>query len=283
MSGTDAINLGISVGLGVLSLGMSGFAIWLSFQFNDRSKKALDTVQELTREIKTSVEVGLSQQQDMSDKMLDSILDQNRYTNKSDGVDVEKKEKLESIVKGRMDKAEERIVNRVEDIFSKFDNEEGVSTDNLDRALKSIRSDIKELRETASDASAGFATTEDLRSILTKYKSTPAHYALLAAILKTNANSVTELDRARSKIFFPRHHDSGVRNLIEDGILVGSMDDFDIREELRGQLEDWVDANWSSIRRLSEYYREEESRRSEEEEPVGVVDEEVEIANNIDF
>ena len=42
MSTIDAVTLGISIGLSILSVGIGVFAIWLSYKFADNSSKALE-------------------------------------------------------------------------------------------------------------------------------------------------------------------------------------------------------------------------------------------------
>lgn len=118
MEAFDSINLAITIGLGVLSLGLSVFAIWLSLRFSDRSDKALDSVKELTNDIRSMMEVSLTHQKDFSSKMLDSILEQNQYGLPKNSDENDKSASIESLVQERLQQSEERITEILEKRFS---------------------------------------------------------------------------------------------------------------------------------------------------------------------
>jgi len=74
MNTSEMGNLILTIILGLLSIGLGIFAIWLSLRFNEKSTEALNAIKDLTNEIRTLSDVNLSQQQNFSSKMLDSIL-----------------------------------------------------------------------------------------------------------------------------------------------------------------------------------------------------------------
>ena len=113
MTTTDIVNLALNIGLGITSLILSIFAIWLSLRFNDSSNAALDSVKELTREIKTNVQIGLSQQNQFSTKMLDSIIEQNRF-GRPELTAPQSKSELENVIRKSLENAEQNITLAVE-------------------------------------------------------------------------------------------------------------------------------------------------------------------------
>ena len=74
----DAVTIS-SIALGIVSIFISGFAIWLSLQFNDRSARALESISHLATEIRSMTDISLAHQKDFSTKMLDSLIEMNVY------------------------------------------------------------------------------------------------------------------------------------------------------------------------------------------------------------
>lgn len=79
MTTTEVITFTIGVALGLFSIALGVFAIWFSSKQAESSSSALDSVKDLARETKFLVDASLAQQKDFSIKMLDSILQQNKF------------------------------------------------------------------------------------------------------------------------------------------------------------------------------------------------------------
>lgn len=67
MSSQDLLNvIGVTatVSLGLLSIGLAAFAIWLSRSFDKRSSAALEAIRDLARETRALVDVAVGQQRE---------------------------------------------------------------------------------------------------------------------------------------------------------------------------------------------------------------------------
>lgn len=246
MTSIDALNIGVSVGLGLLSLGVSGFAVWLSFQFNDRSKEALNTVQELTREIKTSVEVGLSQQQDMSDKMLDSILEDEYGTERSDGnsgVD-----DIMNTVEKKIKEAEERMVSKV-----KSDLEEGgKSQEEESKRLKEVMENLK--KEIEKEFEVKSRVKNEVSKYIDEWSYYPAQLLVTAAVVETEANSISDIEKVADEYNLPGEWRRGLDNLLNSSLMSGSYEEFNLRPGVKKEMEEWFLVNSDIINQIKELY-----------------------------
>ena len=79
MNTSETVTFGIGLAVSLLSVGLGVFAIWLSLRLSKSSTDALDSVRDLARETRILVQMGLDQQKGFSSKMLDSILEQNKF------------------------------------------------------------------------------------------------------------------------------------------------------------------------------------------------------------
>lgn len=246
MTTTDIVNLALNIGLGVVSLILSIFAIWLSLRFNDSSNSALDAIKELAREIKTVVEIGLSQQNQFSTKMLDSIIEQSRF-GRPELTTAQSKSELENVILKSLENAEQNITLSVEKKVREL-IATGISDPHtIEAGINEIRTNIQEFSGLIKDQST---VVEALRS----YREFPAYYVLLSAIIKSGAHSKKELKRVESEYSIPRGWESAIPRLIENGLLQGTANGFRISKENQKILTDWVNANWEVITRLMECY-----------------------------
>ncbi len=144
MNNNEIFNLALNIGLGVVTLILSIFTIWLSLKFNEYSTSALDSVKELNREIKTLVQIQLSQQSNFSNKMLDSIIEQNRFGQPHSNLT---ELSTEATITKSIENAEKNISNsvekRVREIISLGKNDPR----SFEEEINSIRTDIKEFQE----------------------------------------------------------------------------------------------------------------------------------------
>lgn len=275
MNYVDIISLAISIGLGLLSIGLAAFAIWLSLRFNDRSTDALASVKELSNDIRAMMEVSLTHQKDFSSKMLDSILEQSKYGQLKPAPG-ESPHVLEMVIHERLEQAEASIKGTVEDSIRRLVQEQAVDPQQTQEAIDAIKQDISRLSATAREASTEAVLPIAIRDRLERFKDYPAHYVVIAAILQTGATSLADLEAVRDKFHLPESLDEGVEHLINDHILEGELEGFSIAEDNKGALKSWLDLNSRHIARLIDHY----SARSED---IGVGEPERMIARELTF
>ncbi|MDQ6651294.1 MAG: hypothetical protein M3Y84_00965 [Acidobacteriota bacterium] len=278
MTTPDIINLSISIGLGIISLVLSVFAIWLSFKFNQGSTKALDTIRDLAGEVRVLVQANLHQQTDFSTKMLDSIIEQNRFGQIPESDELPRPEVLEDVIKQRMEVAEAKITLAVENTVQRLVKQQSQNPENLRIALESIRSDIQQLTKTASTISSEIQLPPSTQAVLKKLRKFPAHFVVLAGILRSGATSIDDLRKTAVEYSFPAGWEGGVQNLIQEGILRGEQEGFKVSESDQPALAAWMDRNWPAISKLITIYGERDKRL-----PGPPGKDEIEIAKDISF
>ncbi|MBC7876373.1 MAG: hypothetical protein H7Y59_04305 [Anaerolineales bacterium] len=245
MTTTDIVNLALNIGLGVISLILSIFAIWLSLRFNDSSNSALDSVKELTREIKTLVQIGLSQQDHLSNKMLDSIIEQGRFGRPNAETSIST---IEVALNKRLESAEQSITNSVEKKVRELISAGSKDPTSVETGLESIRINIREFSGIVKE---GITVIDSLKTFM-KY---PAHYLLLRAIVKSGAKSETELKKVLGKYRVPNGwNKKGISHLLENGLLTGTETEFEIPKENLQILTAWVESNSKILMQLAEVY-----------------------------
>ncbi|UDL06511.1 hypothetical protein [Marinobacter sp. CA1] len=261
----DTVNLAISVGLGLLSIGLAVFAIWLSFQFSNRSEQALDSVKDLSGEIRTLVEVSLTHQKDFSSKMLDSLIEQNQYGS-PEAVEKSGAQVFEEMINRRLDQAEQTITQNIEEKIQAVG--EAGRLDNQDREaiISSIKNELTEFRTTAREASVKALLPIKLKRKLESFLDFPAHYVVLAAIIKSGANTLEALEKSKEFFHFPEEADSGIENLLEAGLLTGDLENFQCNDSYLPLLKRWVARNNPILRKLSERFELKTSPTVDQEE-----------------
>jgi hypothetical protein len=250
----ETASLVITATLGVLAIGLSIFTMVLSWKFNDRSFQALDAVKSLVTEIRSLMDSTVKQQKDFSSRMLDSILEKGPYGHEHDLPAEEKgKTAVEQVIKSQLEVAEKRIVDSVEEKMRSIIPTDKTDSEAVKTALDSIREDISSLaNRAATTASSSTILPEDLKQKLMKWQEFPAHYLLLAAIIKENARTEKELLPHVKKYAIPQPMNEGFHNLLESGILEGSQTAFEVKPELKTQLAGWLDRNWSILTKIME-------------------------------
>ena len=274
MDNIDIISLAISIGLGLLSIGVAAFAIWLSLRFNDRSTDALDSVKVLSNEIRAMTEVSLTHQKDFSSKMLDSLLEQSQYGRPEPASD-ESPHLLEEMIRKRLEEAEATIAGTIEESIRRLVRAEDVDAQQTQDAIEAIKQEISRLSTTAQEVSTEALLPIAIRDRLERYKDYPAHYVVIVGILRSGATSLSDLERVRNQYHLPDGFDGGVRNLIRDHLLEGDVESFSLFEDSRAALTKWVDRNSPHLARLIDYY----STKT----PGGVKEPELVIARELAF
>ncbi|ORE85952.1 hypothetical protein ATO7_11683 [Oceanococcus atlanticus] len=276
MTTFEIVNFSVSIALGLLSIGLAGFAVWLSLRFDDRSSKALESIRQISSKIQTSSEVSLEHQKEFSSKMLDSLLDKNQYGSVEGGDSpVQSAEKLEKLINARLEVAETTIGDSIAAQVRSLQSENGANSKEIAEAISSIREQVSRLGDAAREASSEAILPIAIGSRLKEFLDFPAHFLLLQAIVETGASSTEELDKLQEKYHLPTGFEDGVENLLKEGLLVGSLEHFRLPSGAQQSLIEWVQRNEPKLRMLQSRYKDKTSI---------VVDEgELEIARNLSF
>lgn len=256
MNNSEAISLGITIGLGILSVGVSIFAVWLSSRYESKSSAALDAIKGLASETRILIDASLSQQKDFSGKMLDSILSKNQYGSPQETAD---DTNVEASIRAALVESEKRIANKVEAQVRALADRTG-DQGNLTTAIASIREDIASLAENAAKkASETLSLPLILRDELVAHRVFPARIVLLSAIARENLHSVKAIDDVADKYGLPAGRSTPIQAWLNSGILEGSPDNFSIKEELRGPLMHWVERNRTILNAMTTAMRQQDS------------------------
>ncbi|WP_373032965.1 hypothetical protein [Sulfurovum sp.] len=251
----DIINLAITIGLGILSLGLGGFSIWLSLRFNDKSNDALDSVKDLSNELKSLMEVSLTHQKDFSSKMLDSILDQNQYGVSLDEIEKDRSlEVIENTLKAKLSETELNLSTMVEEKIKNLSNSSLPNDKTIEKTITDIKNEISNMKKTAIDLSSSFKLPKTVKEQLLEWRDFPAHYLVLACIIKEKITSIDKLEEYESSYNLPSGYQSGLQNLIDSGIINGNINKFSIPIENIDSLSIWVENNWILLEKLMKNY-----------------------------
>ena len=249
----NIISLSATIGLGVLSIGIGGFAIWLSKRFEERASGALEAIRDLARETRLLVDVAVGQQRDFSTKMLDSILSRDPYGPSNQSMNNDQSS-IEGLVKKQLAETEQRIGGTIEQAIRKLPGQ----TDpiKLEQAIASVREGISRLTDmAAARAASPSPIPKEFIPIFKKWQEFPAHFVLLYAIAKENCRSIEDVNGITDRYSFPSPFESGLVNLFEEKVLIGTLDRFEISPTLRELLPPWLQANREIIDELQNIYR----------------------------
>ena len=251
MSAFEIISLALNIALAVVSLILSIFVVWLSLRFNDASNAALDAVKDLAREIKALVQIGLSQQTDFSTKMLDSIIEQSRFGRPDTIAGQTTPSSLEAFIGSSLEAAERSITASVERKVRELVKEGSSDPESVEAGIETIRSDIRKISEGVQE---GTSVRETLRS----FQPFPAHHVLLAAITRSQARSADEIEKAIHEYHVPMDGwESGFDNLVDAGLVRGTLYEFEVPPEKLPVISAWVDQNWPTLCELMAEYKNE--------------------------
>lgn len=253
----NLVSIAATVALGVVSIVLGGFAIWLSLHFDKRSSATLDSIRdlaghtkELVNEVKSVTNVGISQQKDFSSKMLESILSRSQYGRPDLGTEQEGSE-LEQMIRHHLEETEHRIADVVETKVRSLSAARDTSPKELQETVDLIRAEIRKLGDKAASAVASPLTLpSELQQALVRWISVPAFYVLINGIVRANAGSVEDLKKAQPMYKFPVGWEGAIQTLLERKILTGTKDKFEITSDFKAPLTAWLDVNEQVILRL---------------------------------
>ena len=248
----DAVTIS-SVALGVVSIFISGFAIWLSLQFNDRSAKALEAISNLASDIRSMTEVSLTHQKDFSSKMLDSLIEMNTYGRPFPGADAPTVRSLEDIVSRRIGEQTQTLADTVQMAMEKITQTQPAPVD-LEAEIQAITQEFRKLIDPSRDGEKASPLTAEQSQALKSFIAHPAHYVLLTAVLMSEAHSIDDLRKVADRYHVPSGYEGGILHLIEKGFLKGRAESFSISPELRAPLTTWVEKNLPTLTKLMSYY-----------------------------
>lgn len=272
MSNNELMNLisfAVTIGLGVISIFLGIFAIWLSRQNEKRSNDALDKIKELASEIRNLTRSVLIEHQDFSSKMLDSILSSGNYGSKS--LDIKNEvEELSTQVRETLVLTENRILDSLEKKIKTLIPSTSQSEKQLTDTLVAIKDEIANLRERAVDTvTQSIVLPKELKSVLKNYVEFPEFFPLIAAIEIEDVNSIEQLGKFSKNYNFRVSWDNaGIIKLIEDGILDGTPDKFKIKNVFKTPLKTWISRNKSVIEELVNTYSRDQRLRPDRRDPI---------------
>ncbi len=250
MSVADGIALGITIGLGVVSIILSIFAIWLSHRFSQQSGTSLSMVQDLVSEIRILTKFGLSQQECFTSKMLDSILSQGPYQPGLPVTQNNSSDQLSSLIKKRLEETEKRISQSVEKQVRALAKARTGDTGQFEKAIEAIRADIASLRETASSVTAEVSLPSELLEKISKWKRAPGLPVLLSLIINETARSSKNVEDNAKTYNLPNGWEAGIDQLLKAGILEGDAKSFKIAPKYEVSLASLIARNTPVIQRL---------------------------------
>jgi hypothetical protein len=264
MSATEAVSLAITIALGILSIGLGLFAIWFSYRLNESSASSLQAIRDLSSEIRALVQANLNQQEGFSAKMLDSILESGKY-GKGQPPPPSESALIENTIRASLDEAEQRIADAVEVSLRRNLGKGKRDPTSLNRAIEEIRADIRRLSEVAPTLSASLSLPPTAEAALRRFQQFPAHYVVLAAIVRSGAKSEDELRAVAEEYNIPEGWEEGVQNLAEQGLLTRKNGTFEVPEAMKSPLAVWVDRNWQTLSALMASYRRKRAKEVHEE------------------
>lgn len=269
MSDAEVISLAISVGLGILSIGLALFAIWLSRGFNDRSTAALESVKELANDIRVKTEITLTHQQDFSGRLLDTVLDQ--YGRPLQQAKDQTPGAVEELIRERLEEVEKTIAGTIEESVRQLVHAADTDPQVTQETIDEIREEISRLSTTAQEISTEAVLPIAIRERLMSYQDIPAYYTLLAGIAKSGATSPSDLESAQEQYHFPAGYQSAVGNLVYKRLLAGDSQHFSLPEDSRDAILAWVDKNWTTLSELSKLYERDPANQNSEQETRQIV------------
>lgn len=246
---TDVINLSITIGLGIISIILGIFSIWLSMRFNESSNKALDSVKSLSHDLKSLSEISLTHQKDFSSKMLDSLLDQGKY---GPTTQTQTHESIEDKFIEKLNKLEENISNTIEIKIKEKLQSNNISQDEVKEILSEIRTETKKLKSHTINTARSLALPGNLRNQLKSFIEYPANYLLIEAITKENVHSLEELQAVTEKYGIPEGWEDAIDNLAEREIIYfdENHEKFHIPVKQASLIKRWISGNQRTIEKI---------------------------------
>jgi len=107
-----------------------------------------------------------------------------------------------------------------------------------------IRDDLKRLTDAAAvRVAVPVELPEKIAMTFDKWRDFPAHFLVLRAILREGAVSLDMLRTVAERYGIPEPFDSGVENLLQKGVLEGTLSDFRVPSDIRHPLLAWMTTN----------------------------------------
>lgn len=252
MSTADTIDLAVSIALGVVSIGLAAFAIWLSLRFNDQSRETLDAMKNLVTEIRSLINATLDQQKSFSSKMLDSILAKDAFGQPA--AQPVETSALASILKEELRETEQRIAEQVDIKVRALPRSGDADQESIARNLNSLRQEIAVIAKRAATRLDRTALPSALREVLKEWAAFPAFYVVLAGIIKEQAYSVDAIRNIEKVYNIPPGWEEALETLRSKHIIKGPDSGFAVNSDYITPLAAWIDSNWNVIRKLIAFY-----------------------------
>ena len=262
----DGISFGITIGLGLLALGVSILSIVLAIYFAKESNIAFDRIKELTNEIKALTNNTYENQKNYSDKMLDTIIGQSKFgiidKNENSKIADETLKNIIAIVKKEI---EGNIHTKLKEDKDSYKFSPQLRND-ISKSIEKTEIDFNIIKQK-------FELPNDIKKSLENLKEFPAHYILLRGLLLSESKSISELQEHEKEYCIPIGWEKGpIDKFLAIGILKGTPKKFYIPEELIQPLYYWIDRNKEAFDKLIDIY--------ERKPHTGLTKEEKEISLN---
>lgn len=279
MTNVQLVTFTCTIVSGSASLVLGILAIWLSLKQNKQAQSSLDKVKELTSEIRSLVNVGIKQQDKFSSKMLDSILSEENYGFPTDEDAFE--EYIENTIRSEMKQTEEEVLNLVEEKMQNLSSDED-NESNVKESIEEIQNIIETLtNKTISEVSDSVKLPKELKLKLKSLIDYPAHYLLLTAIINEDISNIEEVKKISNKYGIPKNSKNGIKNLLEEDILTGEIDNFGVNSKYKPFIKNWINNNLDVLNQISSVYKGEKESASTIENTKR--EKTKNIAKNIDF
>ena len=254
MTVADGISLGITIGLGIVSIILGIFAIWLSHRFAQESTTALSKLKDVSTEIKVLSESGQSHQDKFSSKMLDTIIERSSFGSNMTQPLSDSSELFKEMIRGPLEEIEARITNSLESRLKGLIESSTSDKSSLLKIADEIKHDLRSMVNEASNLIEDTKMPIGLKQVAKKWKDLVGFPVLIALIVNEDASSLKDIEKASSKYNLPKDYMEGLNILIKDNILEGNLDSFSIVPEYKKPLKFWVVKNEQSINALVEVY-----------------------------
>lgn len=238
MSNVELISFILTIASFIISTLLGLFAIWLTKYFDSKTSETLKDVKDLTSEIKNLTNTSINHQENMTSKMLEKILNPSPY-----GIDTS------------TTKNEKGNDNNLENLLKNLINSQNQKIDELKEQVTKIN----QITNVENDET-------DLLFNLIKFNDFPAFYVLLNAIYQENITNTSDLEHVQRKYGFPSRFEGGVSRLIEEKILIGTDESFEINPKYHKSLSKWLIEQQKIIKEIGSIFKQEIDNELSEDE-----------------
>ncbi|MFA2567772.1 hypothetical protein [Bacillus wiedmannii] len=224
MSNIELTSFILTIASFIISSLLGILAIWLTKYFDSKTSETLTEVKDLTNEIKNLTNTSINHQENVTSKILEKLLNPSPYGVDNSTSSNENGNDLEILFKNLFDEQNQKMDEMKEQI-TKMNQVTNIGNDETDLLLTLI-----------------------------KWDNFPAFYVLLNAIYQENITNYIDLKNAQPKYGFPTRFDPGIKRLIEEEILIGTKESFEINPRHHKALGKWLDEHQEIIKEIGSIF-----------------------------